>query len=65
MNKSLVTKARALLEYWTTIRDRMEADRQLDLAEGLNRTAEAQECAIMAIDACRRSLKDILPPEKP
>lgn len=58
-----ITKARALLVTWSAVRDHMETERRRDLVEGLDRTAEAQECAILAIDACCKGLKDILPPE--
>lgn len=61
MSDPFVTKARALLQRWITFCDTTAAQIEVDRADGLERTVEAQECSLLAVQACIKGLRDILP----
>ncbi len=65
MTNPFVTQARVLLQDWTDFCATLKVQIDIDRANGLARTAEAQECSLLAVEACIKGLRDILPPDKP
>lgn len=61
MSDPFITQARALVQDWTAFCATLKAQIEVDRAEGLVRTAEAQECVVLGTEACIKGLKAILP----